>query len=87
MPATVLDSHALVACFRDEPGAGRVETLLTNSVPADLLLQMTKVNYAKVMYTLIRKDGPAAWEAAAQVLVGLPIEFPTGGPSVGGRRC
>ena len=73
--APVLDSHALVAYFRDEPGAERVEALLTTAAQADRPLHMTEVNYAEVKYTLIRKDGPAAWEAAAQILVSLPIEF------------
>jgi ribonuclease VapC len=75
MPATVLDSHALVAYFRDEPGAEQVEALLTKAAQTDRLLQMTEVNYAEVKYTLIRKDGAEAWEAAARILVGLPIEF------------
>ncbi|MBI5386113.1 MAG: PIN domain-containing protein [Verrucomicrobia bacterium] len=75
MPATVLDSHALVAYFRDEPGAGQVEALLTKAAQADRPLHMTEVNYAEAKYILIRKDGPAAWEAAARILVGLPIEF------------
>jgi predicted nucleic acid-binding protein len=75
MPATVLDSHALLAYFRDEPGAGQVEALLTKAAQTDRPLHMTEVNYAEAKYILIRKDGPAAWEAAARVLVGLPIEF------------
>jgi ribonuclease VapC len=75
MPATVLDSHALVAYFRDEPGAEQVEALLTKAAQADRPCHMTEVNYAEVKYTLIRKDGAEAWEAATRILVGLPIEF------------
>jgi len=76
MPAApVLDSHALVAYFRDEPGAERVEALLARAAQADHPLHMTEVNYAEAKYILIRKDGSVAWEAAARVLVGLPIEF------------
>lgn len=77
MPAipVVLDSHALVAYFRDEPGAERVEALLTKAAQADRPLLMTEVNYAEAKDTLIRRDGLGAWEAAANVLVGLPIEF------------
>lgn len=75
MPATVLDSRALVAYFQDEPGADHIEGLLTKAAQADRPLQMTEVNYAEVKYILIRKDGPEAWEAAARILVGLPIEF------------
>jgi len=76
MPAApVLDSHALVAYFRDEPGAEQVEALLAKAAQADRPLHMTEVNYAEVKYILIRKDGPEAWAAAARTLVGLPIEF------------
>ena len=77
MPAAqvVLDSHALLAYFRDEPGAEFVERLLAKAAAADRPLHMTEVNYAEVKYTLIRKDGMTAWEDSASVLTGLPIEF------------
>ncbi len=77
MPATpvVLDSHALVAYFRDEPGAEQVEALLTHAAEADRPLHMTEVNYAEVKYILVRKDGPKAWAASARILVGLPIDI------------
>jgi predicted nucleic acid-binding protein len=71
----VLDSHALVAYFRDEPGAAQVEALLSKAVASDRPLHMTEVNYAEAKYTLIRKDGREAWEASARILAGLPIEF------------
>ncbi len=77
MPAApvVLDSHALVAYIRDEPGAEQVEALLNKATVADHPLHMTEVNYAETRYILTRKEGPEAWEAAARILVGLPIEF------------
>ena len=46
-----------------------------NAAQTDRPLQMTEVNYAEAKYILIRKDGPQAWEVAARILVGLPIEF------------
>lgn len=77
MPAApvVLDSHALVAYFRDEPGAEAVEALLTRAASSERPLHMTEVNYAEAKYTLIRKGGLEAWEDSARVLTGLPIEF------------
>lgn len=59
MPAApvVLDSHALVAYFRDEPGAGALEAMLTKAAASERSLHMTEVNYAEAEYTLIRKDG------------------------------
>jgi ribonuclease VapC len=75
MPAKVLDGFALVAYFRDEPGAEAVENLLVAASRKGASLHMTDVNYAEVKYSIIRKDGLTAWADAARVLVGLPIEF------------
>jgi len=75
MPGIVLDSYALLAYFRDEPGAEAVEKLLNKAAGSDKPLHMTEVNYAEVKYMLLRKDGAGAWAAAAEVLHGLPIEF------------
>jgi len=75
MPAKVLDSHALVAYFRDEPGAEMVENLLVMAVRKDSPLHMTDVNYAEVKYSIVKKDGVKAWAEAAKILQGLPIDF------------
>lgn len=74
-PQLVLDSYALLAYFRDEPTAEKVESLLIKAATTERPLHMTEVNYAEVKYTLIRKDGADAWAAAARILAGLPIEF------------
>jgi predicted nucleic acid-binding protein len=75
MPATVLDSYALLALFRGEPSGYAVKTLLHKAATSDRPLHMSEVNYAEVKYTLIKKDGLAAWEQAEDVLKSLPIEF------------
>ena len=75
MPAKVLDSFALIAYFRDEPGAEAVECLLVTAGKKDSPLHMTEVNYAEVKYSIVKKDGAGAWEEAAKVLQGLPIDF------------
>ena len=75
MPAKVLDSFALVAYFRDEPGADTVESLLVAAARKNTSLYMTDVNYAEVKYSIIRKDGLIAWTEASKILTGLPIEF------------
>ena len=75
MPAKVLDSFALIAYFRDEPGAAIVENLLLNAGKKDNPLHMTDVDYAEVKYSIVKKDGGKAWEEAAKVLQGLPIDF------------
>jgi predicted nucleic acid-binding protein len=75
MPGSVLDSFALIAYFRDEAGADKVETLLHKAATEREPLQMTEVNYAEVQYIIIRRNGLPAWEAVADRLVALPIKF------------
>ena len=75
MPGKVLDSFALIAYFRDEPGAEIVEQLLVAAERKDNRLHMTDVNYAEVKYSIIKKDGAEAWAEAAKILHGLPIDF------------
>ncbi len=79
MPATrVLDSHALLAFLRGEPGEAQVAELLEKAGERDVPLLMTEVNYAEVKYSVIRKDGAARWEEIARELPTLPIEFRAG---------
>jgi predicted nucleic acid-binding protein len=75
MPAKVLDSFALIAYFRDEPGAETMEHLLVSAGKKDSPLLMTDVNYAEVKYSIVKKDGTEAWAEAAKILQGLPIDF------------
>ncbi len=75
MPSKVLDSFALIAYFRDEAGAEAVENLLISASRKDSALHMSDVNYAEVKYSILRKDGREAWETAAKILEGLPIDF------------
>jgi predicted nucleic acid-binding protein len=75
MPAKVLDSFALIAYFRDEPGADTMEGLLIQAGKKDNPLFMTDVNYAEVKYSILKKDGAQSWAEAAKVLEGLPIDF------------
>jgi predicted nucleic acid-binding protein len=75
MPAEVLDSFALIAYFRDEPGAQGMENLLVTAGKKDRPLHMTDVNYAEVKYSIVKKDGAEAWKEAAKILEGLPIDF------------
>ena len=75
MPATVLDSFALIAYFRGEAAGVPTRELLDKASRADQRVHMTEVNYAEVKYMILREDGAAAWEAAARILIALPIEF------------
>ena len=75
MPATVLDSFALIAYFRGEPAGVPVKELLLKASKTDMPVHMTEVNYAETKDMILRKDGTDAWAEAAKVLIALPIEF------------
>ena len=75
MPVSVLDSFALIAYFRDEAGADKVEALLHKGANEREPLHMTEVNYAEVQYIIIRRNGLPGWAAVADRLVALPIKF------------
>jgi len=75
MPATVLDSYALIAYFRGEPVGIPVKELLQKAGRADKPVHMTEVNYAEAHYMILRKDGAQAWSQVAKTLAALPIEF------------
>jgi ribonuclease VapC len=76
MPAApVLDSFALLALFRDEPGAEEVSLILERAGRRDQPVHMTEVNYAEVQYIVRMKDGEAAWAVVAKELRAAPIEF------------
>lgn len=76
MAATqVLDSYALLALLRDEPGAETVADLLERAGQQNRSVHMTEVNYAEVQYTIRRKDGETVWASIAGELLAAPIEF------------
>ena len=75
MPATVLDSYALIAYFRGEPAGFPVKEFLQKAGKADKPVHMTEVNYAEAQYMILRKDGAVAWSQVAKTLAALPIEF------------
>ena len=73
--APVLDSHALLALFRDEPGGEMVARILERAGQRNQPVHMTEVNYAEVQYMIRRKDGDAAWATVFNELKAAPIEF------------
>lgn len=75
MAGTVLDSFALLAYFRDEEGADKVQHLLERASRKGSSLLMTEVNYAEVKYITLRKQGPEAWKQVQDSLASLPLEF------------
>jgi predicted nucleic acid-binding protein len=73
--APVLDSYALLAFLREEPGEEKVTALLEEAGERDQAVHMTEASYAEVKYITVRKEGAARWEEIARELRALPIEF------------
>ena len=73
--APVLDSYALLAFLRSEPGEAQVAALLEKAGERDAPLHMNEVSYAEVKSMVIRKDGAARWAEIEPELPTLPIEF------------
>ena len=75
MSGAVLDSFALIAFFRNEPGADAVEQRFLSAVESQQFLAMTEVNYSETKYMILRKNGEDAWNQVFGVLQSLPIQF------------
>ncbi|HSH39553.1 MAG TPA: PIN domain-containing protein [Chthoniobacterales bacterium] len=71
----VLDSFALLAFLRGEPGEETIASLLERAGVRDEPVHMSEVNYAEVKYITIREDGKERWDEIAGELPALPIEF------------
>jgi len=71
----VLDSHAVIALLRGEPGGDKVREILLQAGEQNEPVHMSEVNYAEVQYTVRRKEGLAVWQATAADLAMAPIQF------------
>ena len=75
MAATVLDSYALLAYLRDEPGADKVQAIFEKAEKKGNSVLMTEVSYAETKDIVLRKDGGKAWAVVCSALESLPLEF------------
>lgn len=72
---TVLDSFALLAFLRGEPGSEKVRRLLERAIDQGHALHMTELNYAEVKYIVLRREGAPGWAQVERGLAQLPIQF------------
>ena len=75
MTAKVLDSHALMAFFEDEPGADLVRGLLLKAEESDLKLLMSVVNLGEVWYSIARTTSPETADQYIHEIQGMSIEL------------
>ncbi len=71
----VLDSYALLAFFRNEPGGEKVEQFLNEAATDKHELYMTCINAGEVFYMSYRKDGTDKAEIAWKALLQFPIHI------------
>ncbi len=71
----VLDSYAILAFFRNEPGGQEVKQLLLQAVQDKCTIWMSVVNAGEVYYMTKRKENAAKAALALEQLQQLPIIF------------
>jgi len=70
-----LDTSALIAFFQDEPGAAKVQELLTEARQAEHPLLLSVVNWGELYYVAWQRMGEAAAQQRVQEIARLPIEL------------
>ena len=75
MAKFVLDSYALLAFFRDEPGADVVEKLLNEAAEDKHELYITSVNAGEVYYMSCRKDSVSKANQVWEAMKKFPLHF------------
>jgi predicted nucleic acid-binding protein len=71
----VLDSYAMLAFFRNEPGAEKVKQLLQDAAADKCELYMSCMNAGEVFYITYRKDGSVKADIAWKALMQFPIHI------------
>lgn len=75
MPTKVLDAHALMVFFLDEPGADTVRGLLAEAEAASLDLAMSVVNLGEVWYAIARAVSADTADHYIQQIQGMAIDI------------
>ena len=70
MATMVLDAHALMVLFNDEPGADEVERILLKAESGSPKLLMSVVNWGEIYYSILRG---ASWKWRNPNLTRSPV--------------
>lgn len=73
MKQVVLDSFALLAFLRKEPGGEKVQAYFAEALSGKVSLWMCSVNWAEVGYIVIRKRGVTGWRKVQTLMADLPF--------------
>ena len=75
MATMVLDAHALMVLFNDEPGADEVERILLKAEGGSPKLLMSVVNWGEIYYSILRGASQEMAETKAHEIAGMQIEL------------
>jgi ribonuclease VapC len=75
MATMVLDAHALMVLFNDEPGAEEVEKILIKAESGSPQLLMSVVNWGEIYYSILRGASQEMADAKAHEIAGMQIEL------------
>jgi len=75
MATMVLDAHALMVLFSDEPGADEVERILLKAESGSHKLLMSVVNWGEIYYSILRGASQEMAETKAHEIAGMQIEL------------
>ncbi len=75
MATMVLDAHALMVLFNDEPGAEEIEKILIKAESGSPELLMNVVNWGEIYYSILRGASQEIADAKAHEIAGMQIEL------------
>lgn len=75
MATMVLDSHALMVLFNDEPGADEVEKILLKAESGTPRLLMSVVSWGEIYYSIVRGASQEIADSKAHEIAGMRIEL------------
>ena len=75
MATMVVDAHALMVLFNDEPGAEEMEKILLKAESGSPKLLMSVVNWSEIYYSILRGASQEMAEAKAHEIAGMQIEL------------
>jgi ribonuclease VapC len=75
MATMVLDAHALMVLFNDEPGAEEVEKMLLKAESGNPRLLMSVINWGEIYYSIMRGASQEIADSKAHEIAGMRIEL------------
>jgi predicted nucleic acid-binding protein len=71
----VLDAHALMVLFNDEPGADEVEKILLKAENGNPRLLMSVINWGEIYYSIMRGASQELADSKSHEIAGMRIEL------------